>query len=98
MRTGRGTLALALLGLLLLSTACCPVTAPPPTAFVAQRLTALADGTVRAELNDGRSVILTGLERLPAVPVYLTGTLLPDGRIAVRSAQPLGSSSPSGAG
>lgn len=79
--------ALAILATLVLS-ACCPATGPQPTAFTA-RLSPLPQGEALARLPDGRQVTLTGLTRVPAGPVYVTGHLLTDGRVAVTSVRPL---------
>ncbi|MEJ2665715.1 MAG: hypothetical protein P8Z81_01220 [Deinococcales bacterium] len=72
--------AASLLGL----AACCPVTAPPATAFVA-RLHALGGGKAVAHLQDGRELIVTGLTSVPDGAVYVLGRLLPDGEVAATS-------------
>lgn len=70
--------------------ACCPVTAPPPTAFTAT-LRALGGGEAVARLADGRRLMLTGLTTVPAGRVYVTGRLLADGRVAVAGIRQLAS-------
>lgn len=80
-------LALATLTLTLLLAACCPASVPPPTAFVAT-LTPLPGGTARAVLAGGRELTLVGIGHVPGGRVYVTGALLPDGRVRVASVQP----------
>lgn len=80
--------ALLAVALALALAACCPATAAPPTAFTAQ-LRDLGGGEAVARLADGREVTLTGLASVPSGRVYVTGRLLPDGRVAVASVRPL---------
>lgn len=77
------------LGLALALAACCPVTAPPETAFVA-RLRPLGNGAAVAQLESGRQLTVTGLSAWPPGPVYVQGRLLPDGTVAVSSVRPTG--------
>ncbi|MEJ2290747.1 MAG: hypothetical protein P8Y13_02080 [Deinococcales bacterium] len=77
----------AALGLIVALGACCPVAAPPRTAFVA-RLEPRADGTALARLADGRQLTVTGLTSVPTGVVYVTGRLLPNGRVEVASVRP----------
>lgn len=85
------TLAVLLAALALTASACCPVTAPPSTAFVAQ-LTPIADGSALAQLSDGRQLVVTGLARVPAGMVYVRGRLQPDGTVTADSVQPTATS------
>lgn len=89
----RWALAVPALTVIVLASACCPVTAPPSTAFVA-RLTALADGAALAQLDDGRELVVSGLKAVPTGRVYVTGQLLPDGTVAAASVRPLSASKP----
>lgn len=73
---------------LLTLAACCPVTGPPETAFVAQ-LHALGGGKAVARLQSGRELIVTGLSDIPEGTVYVRGQLLPDGDVAASSVRVL---------
>jgi hypothetical protein len=83
----RRVVLVAALGLIVALGACCPVTAPPRTAFLA-RLEPRAHGTALARLVDGRQLTVIGLSSVPNGVVYVTGRLLPDGRVKAVSVRP----------
>lgn len=86
LRAGRAPIVVAAAVAVLL-TGCCPVTSPPTTAFLA-RLQPLGHGLARADLPDGRELIVSGVARVPSGLAYVTGSLLTDGTVKALSVQP----------
>lgn len=85
---GRHAVAVLAAASLLALAACCPVTAPPQTAFIAQ-LHDLGGGRALARLESGRELLVTGLSSVPGGTVYVRGQLLPDGDVAASSVRVL---------